>query len=98
MSDDGTVHSFGRNDKGALGLGHNNDVSLPTPIPNLPQINMISCGGFFTVCVDYEGFIWSFGDNDCGGFFTVCVDYEGFIWSFGEKVLFGHLVEIIQVN
>ena len=66
LSDDGTVHSFGRNEEGALGLGHNNDVSLPTPIPNLPQINLISCGAFFTVCVDYEGFIWSFGENNCG--------------------------------
>ena len=66
LSDDGTVHSFGRNKEGALGLGHNNDVSLPTPIPNLPKINMISCGAFFTVCADHEGFIWSFGTNNCG--------------------------------
>ena len=66
LSDDGIVHSFGRNHKGALGLGHNNDVSLPTPISNLPQINMISCGGNFTVCVDHEGFIWSFGKNNYG--------------------------------
>ena len=44
LSDDGIVHSFGRNEEGELGLGHTNDVSLPTPIPNLPQINMISCG------------------------------------------------------
>ena len=66
LSDDGTAHSFGRNTEGQLGLGHNNDVSLPTPIPNLPKINMISCGAFFSVCTDYEGFIWSFGANDCG--------------------------------
>ena len=66
LSDDGTAHSFGCNEEGALGLGHNNDVLLPTPIPNLPKINMISCGGYFTVCVDYEGFIWSFGENDWG--------------------------------
>ena len=66
LSKDGTAHSFGRNNVGALGLGHNNDVSLPTPIPNLPKINMISCGGFFTVCVDHEGFIWSFGENNHG--------------------------------
>ena len=57
LSDDGTAHSFGLNEDGALGLGHNNDVSLPTPIPNLPKINRISCGWYFTVCVDYEGFI-----------------------------------------
>ena len=66
LSGDGTAHSFGRNEEGELGLGHNNDVSLPTPIPNLPQINMISCGTNFTVCVDHEGFIWSFGGNNCG--------------------------------
>ena len=66
LSDDGTLHSFGRNSEGALGLGHNNHVSLPTPIPNLPQINQISCGSRFTVCVDFEGFIWSFGQNNAG--------------------------------
>ena len=66
LSDDGTVHSFGRNSEGQLGLGHYNDVTLPTPIPNLPQINMISCGWNFTVCVDHEGFVWSFGENNCG--------------------------------
>ena len=66
LSDDGSVHSFGRNGEGQLGLGYNNDVSLPTPIPNLPKINMISCGWYFTVCVDHEGFIWSFGDNNYG--------------------------------
>ena len=67
LSNDGTLHSFGSSDLGQLGLGHNNDhVSLPTPIPNLPQISKISCGGFFTVCVDYEGFVWSFGFNNYG--------------------------------
>ena len=62
LSNDGTVHSFGRNFE-SLGLGHNEHVSLPTPIPNLPKIKMIACGAYFTVCVDYEGFVWSFGDN-----------------------------------
>ena len=71
LSDDGTVHSFGRNMEGQLGLGQlglgdNNDVSLPTPIPNLPKITEISCGFHYTVCVDHEGFIWSFGENKWG--------------------------------
>ena len=70
LSYDGTAHSFGRNGEGALGLGHNNDVSLPTPISNLSRINMISCGAFFTVCVDVEGFIWSFGQNNFGQLVT----------------------------
>ena len=66
LSDDGTVHSFGRNGNGQLGLDHYNDVLIPTPIPNLPIIKTISCGWNFTVCVDHEGFIWSFGQNDYG--------------------------------
>ena len=70
LSNDGTLHSFGCNAQGqlGLGLGHNKDdqVSLPTPIPNLPKINQISCGGFYTVCVDYEGLMWSFGINNFG--------------------------------
>ena len=71
LADDGTAHSFGINNSGELGLGHyNNDVSLPTPIPNLPKINMLSCGDHFTMCVDYEGFIWTFGKNNYGQIVT----------------------------
>ena len=66
ISNDGTLYSFGYNYQGQLGLGHYKEVSLPTPISNLPKISLISCGFRFTVCVDYEGFIWSFGENDWG--------------------------------
>ena len=66
LSNDGTLHSFGENGAGKLGLGHNNHVSLPTIIPNLPKISLISCGSRFTVCVDHEGFMWSFGENNNG--------------------------------
>ena len=66
LSNDGTLHSFGYNQYGQLGLGHDNRVLLPTPIPNLPKITKISCGFNFTVCVDYEGFMWSFGFNNRG--------------------------------
>ena len=41
LSNDGSLHSFGKNAQGQLGLGHNNNVYLPTPIPNLPQIKMM---------------------------------------------------------
>ena len=66
LSNDGTLHSFGKNYKGQLGLGHNNNVSIPTPIPNLPKISLVSCGVNFTVCVDCEGFMWSFGQLGTG--------------------------------
>ena len=66
LSNDGTLHSFGYNGQGQLGLGHYNNKSLPTPIPNLPKISQVSCGWYFTVCVDCEGFMWSFGKNNSG--------------------------------
>ena len=61
---DGTLHSFGNNQKGQLGLGYQQIFQLPTPIPNLPKISKIACGYNFTICVDCEGFMWSFGDQD----------------------------------
>ena len=68
LSNDGTLYSFGKNcrysGEGQPGLEYDNDVSLPTPIPNLPQITQISCGYNFTICVDCEGFVRSFGENN----------------------------------
>ena len=66
LSNDVTLYAIVRGCEGQLGLGNYNSVLLPTPIPNLPQINVISCGFHFTVCVDCEGFMWSFGENNCG--------------------------------
>ena len=66
LSDSGKVYSFGRNNTGQLGLGHNKDVFVPSPIRNLPKIMGISCGQFFTVCIDNEGGLWTFGENKFG--------------------------------
>ena len=66
LSDDGVVYTFGRNDKGQLGLGHITDVNVPSPIQQIPKIKQISCGASFTVCVDYQGSMWSFGQNNDG--------------------------------
>ena len=95
LSDDGVVHSFGQNlfDIGQLGLRHYYDVFLPTPIRDLPKILQISCGEYFTVCVDYEGLLWSFGCNNfgqlgsisCVGYSCYLIDFEGNLWSFGNN-------------
>ena len=68
LSNDGEVHSFGDNKFGQLGLGERAEesVAIPTPILNFPKIKQISCGEYFTVCLDIEGFIWSFGKNESG--------------------------------
>ena len=74
LSDAGELYSFGRNDEGQLGLEYpvrctasrSHSVLRPTLLPNLPKIKMVSCGAFFTICVDEEGIIWSFGYNNFG--------------------------------
>lgn len=67
ISDDGTLYSFGDNSQSQLGLINGDEyVTIPTPIPNLPKIGKISCGENCTVCVDEEGFTWSFGVNKYG--------------------------------
>ena len=67
LSDDGIVYSFGRNVEGQLGLGNKNEiVSVPSPIPNLFHIKQVACGCYFTICVDEEGILCSFGRNFSG--------------------------------
>ena len=68
LSNEGTAYCFGKNGSGQLGLGENTHdvVSVPSPIPNFPKITQISCGYTFTACVDEEGILWSFGDNQYG--------------------------------
>ena len=75
LSDDGSLHSFGDNIFGQLGLGHTSRVSVPSQIPNIPKICMVSCGSGFAVCVDYEGSLWSFGKNDFGQLGTGNTNY-----------------------
>ena len=76
LSDEGILHSFGYNNNGQLGLeGDATHVSLPSRIEiffinnqffPLPIIKQVSCGAYFTICVDYEGSIYSFGQNHKG--------------------------------
>ena len=72
ISDECVAYSFGSNRAdfamgGQLGLEHDEkSVAIPSRIPNLPNIQMVSCGQSFTTCVDYEGFLWSFGFNNDG--------------------------------
>ena len=66
LSDDGRIYAFGNNDFGQLGNEKDKDIThavLPTPISIASKITQISCGCYFTVCIDEEGFIWSFGSN-----------------------------------
>ena len=66
---EGVAYSFGANKSGQLGLVGKKQQQLifvPTPVSGIPEIKQVSCGQFFTVCVDYEGVAWAFGDNSFG--------------------------------
>lgn len=52
---------MGYNSWGQLGLGHQKDTKVATPIPNLPRIMLIACSSYASFCVDEEGILYSFG-------------------------------------
>ena len=57
------VWGWGDNSKNQLGLEfYKNDTEQPQILDNgLPPIMQIACGGLFTVCLDFDGNIWTFG-------------------------------------
>ena len=62
----GNVFSVGDNTSGNLGIG---DLecrykSTLQKIPNIPPIADISCTGSSSFLIDYDGCVWSFGDNE----------------------------------
>ena len=57
----GDVLVFGYNDHGQLGLGHNNDVNIPTLLMNDKTIKNIICGGYHTIIYKDNGDILVFG-------------------------------------
>lgn len=60
------VFSFGLNDVGQLGLGHNEDRIIPTLVENIPKIKDICCGSHHSILMDENGICWTFGDNSFG--------------------------------
>ena len=96
LSDEGIVHTFGHVDYGQLGQGDsvwsNRGGILPSQVTRFyikdqffpfPIIKQISCGAFFTICLDYEGSLYSFGQNNHGqaGMGTI-----GFHYHFPQKI------------
>lgn len=63
----GNVFASGRSTQGQLGLpdvaaGEYDAINTPTKIPDLPVITMIAAGGNFSLVLDEEGNVWSFGE------------------------------------
>lgn len=65
INHDGDVFSFG--DGKFRGNGHKGKTILsPTMIPTLKHIIFVSVGFYHTVCLDYDGNVFSFGRNIYG--------------------------------
>ena len=64
---DGNLWSWGRNNLGQLGVGQlKSFIEFPTQVIRIPKIKKVSAGASFSVALDYDGHIYSFGFN-CDG-------------------------------
>ena len=67
LDDNGDVWSFGNNYHGQCGIDNNGkDVKLPTKVHGLMDIVCIAAGSYFSACVDVNGHVWTFGNNNEG--------------------------------
>lgn len=66
--DDGTVMTFGRNDKGQLGLGDTETRFTPVAVDALKEMNIVSaaCGRSHTLFLSAEGIVYACGMNKMG--------------------------------
>ena len=60
------VYSFGRNTKGVLGHSEEEGllIEIPKRIPTLQNIKSLGCTEHNTVCLNYNGEVFTFGSNE----------------------------------
>ena len=66
ITDIGNIYSFGWGQSGQLGLGNNNDTSVPTQIIGFNNVLQVSCGYNHSAFITEEGKIYSFGAGNVG--------------------------------
>ena len=68
ISQQGQVYGFGLNNHGQLGIGHKENVSLPTHIPELDDknITIIAGGEHHSIACTIDGKVYCWGRNDEG--------------------------------
>lgn len=68
VTEDGQTMTFGRNDKGQLGLGDTNTRVTPEFVEGLKGLDIVSaaCGRSHTLFLTSEGVVYSCGDNKMG--------------------------------
>lgn len=63
---DGTVWSWGRNDKGQLGIGSLVDQSSPVKVANLTNVKAIAAGNEHSLALTATGEVWAWGSDIAG--------------------------------
>lgn len=69
LDKDGNLHGFGCNDEGQLGLGNKDkNIHFDERIGALLNVKFtdVCCGYYFTIAIDSNGKLWSWGDNSFG--------------------------------
>jgi len=65
LTEDGELFSWGYNNEGQLGLGHNDSKSSPQKV-NIFDVDSIACGGYYSLVLTVDGEVFSWGDNTYG--------------------------------
>ena len=65
---EGRAYAWGSNKNGRLGLGHRDDVPVPTPIPGLEGVLSAGLSYFAGGAVTSDGRAWSWGENQSAQF------------------------------
>ncbi|KAK9747381.1 Regulator of chromosome condensation (RCC1) repeat [Popillia japonica] len=70
VSQEGKLYACGEGTNGRLGLGHNNNVSLPRPVPFLNQYVIkkvaVHSGGKHAMALTLDGKVFSWGEGEDG--------------------------------
>ena len=66
LSNEGTAYIVGVAGQGLVLNSSEEEKYIPKRILYIPQIRAISCGLYSTICIDMEGNLWGFGENDYG--------------------------------
>ena len=66
VSASGQLYVWGDNSSGQLGLGTNETVPAPTPIPGFDDVVAAAPGGAHTALLRRDGTVWTAGSNDFG--------------------------------
>ena len=67
LDHEGGLWSFGNNMYGQLGISPwGSRVTTPQAVKNETPFSKISCGANHTMCLDYSGFLWCFGQGALG--------------------------------